>query len=153
MGTSYTHTLIATGGTGTYNWQVVSGALPDGLTLSTAGVVSGIPSKTGSFSAAARVTSGTQTADVTVPITVTAPTVAAADVVSQVLGTRFVLTVDQLKYLDLLGNNNGGFDVGDFLAWVNVTGGAASPAIVAALARLGAADPTTAAPPKPGRRP
>jgi hypothetical protein len=153
MGTSYTHTLTATGGTGTYSWQVVGGALPDGLTLSTAGVISGIPSKTGGFSATARVTSGTQTADVTVPVTVTAPALATADVVSEILGTRFVLTADQLKYLDLLGNNNGGFDVGDFLAWVNATGAAASPEIVAALAHLSPAASATPAPTKPGRKP
>jgi hypothetical protein len=153
MGASYSHTLTATGGTGSYSWQVVSGALPDGLTLSTAGVISGTPSKAGSFSATARVTSGTQTADVAVPVAVTAPTLVAADVVSQILGSRFVLTADQLKYLDLLGNNNNGFDVGDFLAWVNATGAAASPEIVAALTHLSAADPTTTAPTKPGRKP
>lgn len=151
MGTSYTHTLTATGGTGTYSWQVVSGALPDGLNLSAAGVVSGIPSTTGSFSATARVTSGSQTADVTVAVTVTAPTLVAADVVSQILGTRAVLTGDQLTYLDLLGNNNGGFDVGDFLAWVDATGAAASPQIAAALAQLSAAAPP--APARPGRMP
>jgi hypothetical protein len=153
MGTSYTHTLTATGGTGSYSWQVLSGVLPDGLTLSTAGVISGIPSKTGSFSATARVTSGSQTADVTVPITVTAPTLVAADVISQILGTRFVLTDDQLKYLDLLGNSNGGFDVGDFLAWVDATGAAASPQVAAALAHLGVGNPATVAPTKPGRKP
>ena len=143
MGSSYSHTLTASGGTGTYAWQVVGGALPDGLSLSTAGAVSGIPSKTGSFSATARVTSGTQTADVTVPVTVTAPTLVAADVVSQILGTRSVLTADQIKYLDLLGNNNNGFDVGDFLAWVNATGAQAAPQVAAALAHLG---PAAAAP-------
>ena len=139
MGSSYSHTLTATGGTGSYGWQVVSGALPDGLSLSTAGVISGIPSKTGSFSASARVTSGSQTADVTVSLTVTAPLLATPDVVSQILGTRSPLSADQLKYLDLLGNNTGGFDVGDFLAWVNVTFSLAAPDLATALARLGPA--------------
>jgi hypothetical protein len=127
--------------------------LPDGLSLGPAGVVSGVPSKAGSFSATARVTSGSQTADVTGAVTVTAPTLVAADVVSQILGTRAVLTADQLKYLDLLGNNNNGFDLGDFLAWVNASGAQAAPEIAAALARLG---PEAFAPPagsKPGRKP
>jgi len=140
MGKSYSHTLTATGGTGSYTWQVVSGALPGGLTLSTAGAISGIPSATGSFSATTRVTSGSQTADVTVALTVTAPTLATADVVSQILGTRQPLSADDLKYLDLLGNNSGGFDVGDFLAWVNATG-AQAPEIAAALASLTPAGP------------
>jgi hypothetical protein len=153
MGASYSHTLTATGGTGTYSWQVVGGALPDGLALSTAGVIAGIPSKTGSFSATARVSSGTQTADLAVPVTVTAPTLVAAAVVSQILGSRFVLTVDQLTYLDLLGNNSGGFDVGDFLAWVDATGAAASPQIMAALAYLNAGNPASTAPARAGRRP
>ncbi len=33
--------LLATGGNGTYNWTISTGALPTGLTLSTAGVISG----------------------------------------------------------------------------------------------------------------
>lgn len=135
MGKAYSHTLTATGGTGTYSWQVVSGALPDGLTLSSAGAITGTPSKTGSFNATARVSSGSQTADVAVALTVTAPTLVTADVVSQILGTRTPLSADDLKYLDLLGNNSGGFDVGDFLAWVNTTG-AQAPEIAAALAQL-----------------
>jgi len=44
-----------------------------------------------------------------------------ADVVSQLLnGTG--LTAQQQLDLDQLGNNNGVFDVGDFLAWVQATG-------------------------------
>lgn len=152
MGKSYSHTLTATGGTGTYNWQVAGGALPDGLTLSTAGAIAGIPSKTGSFSATARVTSGSQTADVAVALTVTAPTLAAADVVSQILGTRQPLSADDLKYLDLLGNDNGGFDVGDFLAWVNATG-AQAPEIAAALARVSPAGPRATPVPKGRAKP
>ncbi|HLB37432.1 MAG TPA: M6 family metalloprotease domain-containing protein [Gemmatimonadales bacterium] len=141
MGKAYTHTLTATGGTGSYSWQVISGALPDGLSLSSAGAISGIPATTGSFSATARVTSGSQTAEVVVALTVTAPVLVAADVVSHVLGTRQALSADHLKYLDLLGNNSGGFDVGDFLAWVDATG-AQAPEIAAALARLAPAAPT-----------
>lgn len=138
MGSAYSYQLGAAGGTGTYTWQVSSGALPDGVTLSAAGLLSGVPARTGTFSAEARVTSGVQADSVTVALTVTAPALAPADVVSQILGTRTPLTADQLRYLDLLGNGNGSFDVGDFLAWVNATG-AQSPAITAAMAALGVA--------------
>jgi len=45
-----------------------------------------------------------------------------ADVVAQLLGTATPLNSDQLGYLDVLGNNNARFDVGDFKAWVDATG-------------------------------
>jgi hypothetical protein len=144
MGKAYAHQLTATGGTGTYSWGVLSGALPDGLSLSSAGAISGIPSKAGSFNATARVTSGSQTQNVTVAITVTAPTLVQASVVAQILGTNTsALTADELKYLDLLGNNNGSFDVGDFLAWVDATGAtpAAMAEAVAALTQAGLLGP------------
>jgi hypothetical protein len=141
MGKSFSHTLTAAGGTGTTTWAVTGGALPGGLTLSVAGVISGIPATTGAFMATIRATSGSQTADGTVALSVTAPALATADVVSQVLGTGTPLNVDDLKYLDLLGNNNGSFDVGDFLAWVNATG-AQSPEIAAALAQVSGAPRT-----------
>src|SRR5436309_2852773 len=45
-----------------------------------------------------------------------------ADVVSQLLNGSSALTGAQLADLDQLGNNNGPFDLGDFLAWVQATG-------------------------------
>src|SRR6476659_108935 len=50
MGQSYdsaTATLAATGGTSPYSWSVQSGALPAGLSLSSAGAISGTPSALG----------------------------------------------------------------------------------------------------------
>ena len=43
-GTAYSQTLSATGGVAPYTWTVSSGTLPVGLTLSSAGVLSGTPS-------------------------------------------------------------------------------------------------------------
>ena len=45
-----------------------------------------------------------------------------ADVVAQLLNGTSPLTAAQLSDLDQLGNNNGIFDLGDFLAWVQATG-------------------------------
>jgi hypothetical protein len=45
-----------------------------------------------------------------------------ADVVAQLLTGTSPLTLAQLSDLDQLGNANGGFDLGDFLAWVESTG-------------------------------
>jgi sugar lactone lactonase YvrE len=47
VGASYSQTLAATGGVSPYSWAVVSGALPGGLTLSSAGVIAGIPTTAG----------------------------------------------------------------------------------------------------------
>ena len=56
MGTPYSVTLAATGGTSPYTWMVASGALPAGLTLSpSTGAISGIPGTTGSYSFIAQV--------------------------------------------------------------------------------------------------
>jgi hypothetical protein len=43
VGTSYSATLTATGGRTPYSWTVPSGRLPAGLSLSTAGMISGTP--------------------------------------------------------------------------------------------------------------
>ena len=49
-------------------------------------------------------------------------TFTTAELVAQLLTGTSALTVAQLADLDQLGNNNGGFDLGDFLAWVQATG-------------------------------
>lgn len=49
IGTAYSQTLQASGGSGTYSWSIASGSLPSGLSLSSAGVISGTPSASGTF--------------------------------------------------------------------------------------------------------
>jgi hypothetical protein len=66
---------------------------------------------------------------------------ATADLVAQLLTGTSSLSPTDLNALDLLGNNNGRFDVGDFLAWVKATGApltATQRALVAGLKPLGA---------------
>jgi hypothetical protein len=48
-GSPYLQTLSATGGVPPYSWAIQSGSLPAGITLSSAGVLSGTPSVSGSF--------------------------------------------------------------------------------------------------------
>ncbi len=123
MGATYADTLRVTGGTGNNNWSVTGGALPQGVTLdATTGVVSGFPRSTGSFSYTARAASCAQTQSRTFSFLVTAPVLTTADVVAQILGPTAPLNADQVRYLDYLGNSNGAFDVGDFLAWLKTTG-------------------------------
>jgi hypothetical protein len=68
-------------------------------------------------------------------------TFSTAQVVAQLLNGSSTLTPAQLADLDQLGNNNGGFDLGDFLAWVQATGAPLTTqqrALVSALKRRGA---------------
>jgi hypothetical protein len=44
VGSSYSGTLAATGGTSPYHWALASGALPAGLALAASGVITGVPS-------------------------------------------------------------------------------------------------------------
>jgi hypothetical protein len=68
-------------------------------------------------------------------------TFSTAQVVAQLLNGSSTLTPAQLADLDQLGNNNGGFDLGDFLAWVQATGAPLTTqqrALVGVLKRRGA---------------
>jgi uncharacterized repeat protein (TIGR01451 family) len=56
QGTSYSQTITASGGTGTYFFSVIAGAPPPGLMLSGSGVLSGIPTSDGTFSFTVRAT-------------------------------------------------------------------------------------------------
>jgi len=65
VNTGYNFTLSAIGGVGPYTWVVPGLGLPAGVTLSSAGVLSGTPSNTGTFAFQAQVTDSftpTQTA-------------------------------------------------------------------------------------------
>jgi hypothetical protein len=49
VGTAYTETATAAGGTGPYTFAVTAGALPTGLTLGSGGAITGTPSAEGEF--------------------------------------------------------------------------------------------------------
>ncbi len=76
---AYSTTLAATGGSGSNVWSIVSGSLPSGITLSSAGVISGTTSSQGTFNVSLKVTDsagriGTKAFTLTVTTT-TAPNV------------------------------------------------------------------------------
>ena len=48
-GTAYSQTITASGGTAPYSFAITTGALPAGLSLTSAGVLSGTPTASGSF--------------------------------------------------------------------------------------------------------
>jgi hypothetical protein len=61
VGTAYSETLQATGGTGTLTWTVVLGSLPANLSLSSSGTISGTPSATGTSTFTVKVTDSAPT--------------------------------------------------------------------------------------------
>jgi len=123
MGAAYADTLMATGGSGSYTWTQVGGdALPDGLSMSD-GVISGTPEEDGTFSMVFEAVSGAlSSSQDTVTLSVTRPTLALSNLVNHLLGPIPVLTTDEQNYLDIIGNNNGRYDVGDFRAYLQDTG-------------------------------
>lgn len=68
---AFSATLSASGGTPPYMWSLASGSMPAGLTLSTAGAISGIPTVSGSFSFTPQVKDATnQTASRTLTLNI-----------------------------------------------------------------------------------
>lgn len=63
VGTAYSATLAATGGTGTLTWTVASGSssLPAGLSISNSGAISGTPTAAGPSTFTVKVTDGAST--------------------------------------------------------------------------------------------
>jgi hypothetical protein len=80
VGTGYSQTLQATGGTGTITWSVTSGTLPAGLSLGAAtGIISGTPTAFGSFTITVEATdSKGVTAQQTITLNLAGPPAAPA---------------------------------------------------------------------------
>ncbi|WP_093286165.1 putative Ig domain-containing protein [Pseudoxanthomonas sp. CF125] len=55
-GSPYSQTIVASGGTAPYSYALTAGALPPGISLSSAGLLSGTPTVPGSYSIALRAT-------------------------------------------------------------------------------------------------
>lgn len=132
MGADYDFTIVATGGNETFVWTIASGSLPQGLFLQATGTLVGVPAETGTFNVAATVRSDLQVLDVDITVTIVAPVLVSANVVRALLVTSSLLSLDERRFLDLLGNTNGSFDIGDFLAWVE-SGGDVTASVMAEL--------------------
>src|SRR5207248_11566833 len=81
VNTAYTQTLTASGGTASFTFTLSAGTLPTGVTLSTAGLLSGTPTQSGTFTVTVRATdangcSGTQSYSLVIncPTTTLSPT-------------------------------------------------------------------------------
>jgi putative Ig domain-containing protein len=111
---------------GRVSWSLASGALPPGLTLSIDGQITGIPTQAGAFTFAVRAAADERFALKSFTVTVTVPAVSVDAAVQHLLGGAR-LDVSLIRFLDLQGNRNGGFDVGDFRAFLRANGQLPTP--------------------------
>ncbi len=124
LGAEYADTIVAAEASA--SWSVVSGALPSGLALDgTTGVVSGVPSDAGAFTFRVRAQSQSLAGERVLTVTIGEPLVNASDVIDEILGVP-LLSPGELRYLDLVGNANGEFDIGDVRAFLRRPGASAN---------------------------
>jgi immune inhibitor A len=132
MGAGYADTLEATGGTGGYTWTRTGGDnLPAGLALDPAtGAISGAPEEEGGFEIEYEAISGALSTSDTVTIVVTRPSLLLDNVVNHLLSPVRVLSEDEERYLDIIGNQNDQFDIGDLRAYLQSIGMIAGEAVL-----------------------
>ena len=123
MGTAYADTLTITGGlgSGSYTMAITAGTLPAGVTatmLASGLSLQGIAEESGQFPLTLEISSDGLLETLQLALTVTEPVLLESDLIKHLTGVETRLTADQIRYLDLLGNKNGIFDVGDFRAWI-----------------------------------
>jgi hypothetical protein len=125
VGASYADTLRVLNPEGVVTWSVASGRLPPGVTLTSGtlgtGVLTGVPTDTGSFAFDAIATNGPRRGSGRFTILVAPVTVSSADVSDALMGVT-TLTPAVVQYLDRHGNNNGILDVGDLRAYLRALG-------------------------------
>jgi hypothetical protein len=141
MGVAYNDTLRAAGGLGAPLWELTGGALPPGIQIDPrSGTLSGMPERKGSYQFTLRASDALVSAEQTFTIQVGQPVIAAGEVMNHLfVGGK--LSASEIKFLDLIGNRNGSFDIGDVRAWLIdngqlPAGAATANAVVSTLKRL-----------------
>ncbi len=122
IGSAFSLTLSARGGSGSYSWTGTG--LPPGLSLSTAGVVSGKPSATGSFAVTVTGTSGLSSSSIKKAVVATPKAKSTASDPSSGVAA-FTITVGAAGSIacpvqQLLSNP--GFETGGAAPWVTSSG-------------------------------
>ncbi len=99
-------------------WTLVSGSLPQGMTLDQAGFINGVPMEGGSYALLLRVRDAIGLeGTVSVTLSVVDPQLSAATATSPFLLSGPTLPQPVQSYLDRAGNANGAYDLGDFRAY------------------------------------
>jgi M6 family metalloprotease-like protein len=106
-------------------WTLLSGALPEGLSFNRSGSIAGEALEAGTFALGvqARDAIGLE-AEGTITLDVKVPVLGTAQMTEGFLGASGSLTFAQERYLDRAGNGNGGYDLGDFRAYLLANPGA-----------------------------
>jgi hypothetical protein len=128
-GIAYGSTLIATGGSAPYAWSLLSGALPTGLILKSAGTISGTPTTAGAYAFKVQVsdTQSSALADLNIDVGMPTPSVAITSPVEgatisgtiSIVGTAsdtvslslVQVSIDNGTYSNASGTNNWSFSV------------------------------------------
>lgn len=138
VGADFSVTLTVTEPTATPAWGIVSGELPPGLSLdANTGVLDGFPTGGGTFDFRVRAETADRFGERDYSIRVTSPSLVVGDVADQLLGATGLLSPEEERFLDLAGNNNGMFDVGDFRAFLEARGQLDIAAVLAERAKAG----------------
>lgn len=124
MGAAYADTLRTTEAVPNLSWRIASGALPAGLTLSAAGLITGVPTASGTFNIGVVAEGGGRIGTRDLTLAVTRPQVTVNAAADQLLGVPGQISADIERFLDLQGNKNGRFDIGDLQAYLRQTPGA-----------------------------
>lgn len=100
------------------HWSVAAGSLPPGLELDAGtGVLSGIPEDDSTYTFSIAVQTAARAAQRSFALTVSHPELGVEAVLDALLGSG-TLTDAERRFLDLQGNRNGRFDLGDVRVWL-----------------------------------
>lgn len=123
VGAQYADTLRIIGSTAVATWTVAVGQLPPGLTLhDVTGVISGTPERAGTFEFTAQAQVSDRATRRPLTIEVTEPELRVTDAIDALMGVPRLLSPELERFLDLQGNRNGRFDVGDLQAYLRANG-------------------------------
>ena len=119
MGGEYADTLRVEGIPAGVSWTITAGALPPGVSLNAStGVLSGIPQTSGVFGFTARAEATGRVGVREFTLNVIRPIVDRGAASDFLLGLSARLTPALQRFMDLQGNRNGRYDIGDLRAYL-----------------------------------
>ncbi|UCG88747.1 MAG: hypothetical protein JSW71_09505 [Gemmatimonadota bacterium] len=119
VGAAYADTLHLESASEPVTWSVIADSLPPRITLGASnGTLAGVPEVAGEFNFGIMAESGGEFGFARFTLSVREPQLTTDDAVEAILGAPGLLTPELEAFLDLQGNRNGTFDVGDVRAFL-----------------------------------